>query len=171
MSLERQFPDHILSPRLAHRTNGQRSGTAVNWSNLGWWVPTCVSVTCKNKEMGWHMETGDTLGWTTPPHHHPPHPPAPHPHNLLQYTHTHTHVHTSTCPSPSPLALWKQHHVPDTEAVVTITIRVSWAALFTQMLKVLLWLCVSVYLKKNNLCNCNFFFSRAVIRALSHVES
>lgn len=96
--------------------NGQRSGTAVNWSNLGWWVPTCVSVTCKNKAMGWHIETGDTLGWA-----------APQPIRI----HAHTYIDTSTCPSPSPLALWKQHHVPDKESVVTIAISVSWAALFT----------------------------------------
>lgn len=57
MSLERQIPDHILSTRLAHPNIGQRSGTAVNWSNLGLAsTHVCVSDT---QEQGDGLTHGD----------------------------------------------------------------------------------------------------------------
>lgn len=53
----------------------------------------------------------------------------------------HTRLHAPPR-APSPLALWKQHHVPDTESAVTIC--VSGAALFAQMLDALVCMCARV---------------------------
>lgn len=83
-------PGPYLVTQACSPASGQRSGTAVNWSNLGWWVPTCVSATRKNKETGWHVETGDTLDW-------PGLPPTPS--RTLAFTHM--------PPLPSPFAKWK----------------------------------------------------------------
>ena len=87
--------------------------------------------------MGWHMETGDTLGWAATP---------PPPLLLAPYLHTHICRRTFTCPLLGPLA-----HSP----CPLETTPCSWYGVSghypcqrsspvhtPQMLCVLLWLCV-----------------------------
>lgn len=123
MSLERQFLDHILSPSLAHHSTDSAVGQPLIGAT---WVDEYPRV-CQ-----WHARTrrrADTWRQGTPQTGlgYPPHP-----HLSIAFAHMHTHLHApSRVPSPSPLALWKQHHVPDTESAVAI--RVSGVALFAQM--------------------------------------
>lgn len=120
MSLERQFLDHILSPRLAH----QPVDSAVGQPLIGaTWVDeyprVCVSDT---QEQGDGLTRGDRghprLVWATP---------HTHPHTCI---YTHARPSWPPCPFPLPFGI---HHVPDTGSAVAI--RVSGAALFTQMLE------------------------------------
>ena len=94
MSLERQIPDHILSPRLAHRTMDSAVGQPLigaTW--VGKYPRACQ----------WHARTrrwADTWRQGTPRAGLPPALPT------YTYTHTHTHTHTpSHAPSFAPCTL------------------------------------------------------------------
>lgn len=116
MSLERQFPDHILSPGLARRASDSAVGRPLIGAT---WVDeyprVCVSDTHEQEDGldTWRQGTPQA-GQGLPP---APlsHPPASTP--TVNHLHTHTHTQTFTCPLLSPF--WKQHHVPDAESVVT----------------------------------------------------
>lgn len=90
MSLERQIPDHILSPRLAQRTMDSAVGQPLIGAT---WVGKYPRV-CQ-----WHARTrrwADTWRQGTPWVGLPPHPLHP------TYTHAHTHADTPSHAPPPP---------------------------------------------------------------------
>lgn len=118
MSLERQIPDHILSPRLAHRTTDSAVGQPLIGAT---WVGKYPRV-CQ-----WHARTrrwADTwrqgTPWARPP-------PLPH-------LHIHTHMHTPPhAPSfaPHTLSLPSRNNTVFLILECVVTICVWGAGLFT----------------------------------------
>lgn len=147
MSPERQIPDHSLSPTVAPDAMDSAVGRPLIGATWGGKYPRVCQ---------WHARTrrwADTgrqgTPWArlhlrlAPPLSNPPPTPTTRP--LL-------------CPSPSLPALWKQHHVPDTESMVTI--HVSRRVLFTcHKCCVCVWVCMGgclrtcVYICFENECN------------------
>ena len=93
MSLERQIPDHILSPRLAHRTTDSAVGQPLIGATWVGKYPRVCHWHARTRRWADTWRQGTPWAWLTPPHTH-------------THTRIHTHTHTHTPPhAPHPLFL------------------------------------------------------------------